>query len=126
MSTINEQSVVLRHQSGAETRGVVRIEILEKRERLLRALRLAGLCWLLAIGAVFMPIVHFILVPLLLLAGPIIFFVQWPKTHLLLGGEGICPMCNMKLLIQKGAYRWPQEELCSGCRRNLDVNLVNA
>ena len=61
--------------------------------RLRRALQALAITWGCAILAVFLPVLHFVLVPLLLLGGPLIALQKWGEHVSLLRAEGACPAC---------------------------------
>jgi hypothetical protein len=87
----------------------------------LRHAVLGGLaCWGLAVVAVFVPFLHFVLVPSLLVAGPIVFFVRMGERVELLGARGTCPMCgHVQPFAEHGRLRAPHPLRCAGCGRQL-------
>ncbi|MEO5970783.1 MAG: hypothetical protein ABIQ95_12725, partial [Bdellovibrionia bacterium] len=52
--------------------GLIRVQSWNKKERLIRAFKFGGLCWVAAGLSVFIPLLHFILVPGFFIAGPIL------------------------------------------------------
>ncbi len=118
---IHDTPVWISNMGGDQGEGLVRIEVFSTAQRVVRALKLGGICWLAAIGAVFLPIIHFILVPSLLLAGPVIAGWQWSCRERIVDGEGVCPSCQAKLPIAGGTVRWPLAESCPECNRGLQI-----
>ena len=73
------------------TPGEIRIQDWSQRERTVRALKFGGACWGAALVSIIIPLLHFILVPGFLLAGPILAFIIIGQENVVLGGEGTCP-----------------------------------
>lgn len=105
--------------------GVVRRQRWSESERLKRALTFGAICWGVGGIAVFLPIIHFVLVPLAALAGPIVAWALWRQSARLCGGTGTCPCCHAPLEISPAADRWPLDELCTQCRRALVIERVS-
>jgi hypothetical protein len=116
--------VIFQAINGSETKGVVRVKNFSPRETILRAAKGLGFCWLLALASVLVPIAHFVLVPLFLLAGPIWSFILFRQKSVLLGGEGECPKCKNHLKITKGNENWPLKETCPHCL--FEIGIVKA
>jgi hypothetical protein len=107
-----------RVQQGAKVRVVVRAEA----QRVRRAI-LGGLtCWGLAVLSVFVPLGHFILVPSLLIAGPVIFFMRLAEGVSLEAAHGQCPMCGCEQdFSERGRLFARHPVRCSTCGRELDL-----
>lgn len=90
-------------------------------ERLRRAAKWCALCWACAIPAALIPVLHFVLVPGLLVAGPIVGALVYRREHIIVGGKGECPECQGELLIEKGPVRWPLHEICKDCRAPVEI-----
>jgi hypothetical protein len=95
-----------------------------KPDRLRRAAKAWAGCWGGAIVAVFLPVLHFILVPALLVGGPLYAMVMMREKVTVLGADGDCPAC--------GATQHPQLKTgasatmafrCESCRRALELRL---
>lgn len=84
-------------------------------ERRARALKALAGCWLGAIVAIAIPVLHFILVPLLLLAGPLGAYLLYRQAALLPGAAIRCPSCGAQASITKSAPNWPLFVHCAGC-----------
>jgi hypothetical protein len=104
------------------TRGeVVHIQW-DKKERTMRGLKSLGIAWGLAAATILIPILHFILVPLLLLAGPIAFFWTTNQEEILEGGSGECPDCKRKFEIIRAPVKWPLSDICNHCHSPVKIN----
>src|SRR5690242_12893701 len=95
-----------------------------KPDRLKRAAKAWAGCWGAAIVAVFLPVLHFILVPSLLVGGPLYAMVMMREKVTVLGADGNCPAC--------GAAQHPKLKTgasatmafrCESCRRALELRL---
>ena len=106
---------------GKESPGEVFVESWSPRVRLLRALKFLGICWGAMVVAVFVPILHFILVPALFIAGPIVAAVIYQQPSVVLGGFGACPYCGQEMQIVRSRDRWPLDDLCDHCRRKVTI-----
>jgi len=83
---------------------------------------LAG--WGLAIAAVFLPVLHFVLVPALLLGGPILALQRLGERVTVLDVSGNCPGCGapQKQSLKRKAQ--PRLEFrCDACRRAIGVRV---
>lgn len=80
------------------------------------------MCWGAAIVAVFIPFLHFFLVPGFLLAGPVVVFVLMGQESVILGGEGTCPHCKADLPIARASHRFPFSDLCTSCQCSVTVD----
>jgi hypothetical protein len=98
------------------TTGEVRIERWDPSARLLRAAKRWVVLWGLAVVSVLVPVAHFVLVPALLIAGPIAAFMRWRQRSGVLGGEGMCPACRVLMTIDAHADEWPLFDVCEACR----------
>ena len=95
-----------------------------KPDRMRRAAKAWAGCWGAAIAAVFLPVLHFILVPALLVGGPLYAMVMLREKVTVLGADGNCPAC--------GAAQHPRLKTgasasmgfrCESCRRALELRL---
>jgi len=109
------------------TAAVVRLRWVSKRGRLMAALKALGGFWLAAVAAVFLPLLHFILVPTLLLLGPLMFFWKLRESVTLLGADGPCPACGVPIAhrVQLPAAEHTQVR-CEACGRSVDLAIPAA
>lgn len=104
--------------------GVIRIQTWSKKERTARAIKYGGLCWVGALASIVIPLLHFILVPGFLIAGPILAFVLLGQESMVLGGEGICPNCHASLPIASATLNFPISDLCTHCQTPLKIESI--
>ena len=93
-------------------------------DRLRRAARAWAGCWGAAIAAVFLPVLHFVLVPALLVGGPLYAMVMMRERVTVLGADGDCPACGVAQhpRLKAGASE-RMEFRCESCRRALLLRL---
>jgi hypothetical protein len=65
----------------------------------MRALKMLGLMWVLAVVTIFIPIAHFVLVPGFLLAGPVTAVMRFRVAEMTETVQGECPTCNQAMTV---------------------------
>ncbi len=92
----------------------------DRRQRIGRALRALGICWGLAVASVLVPVLHFLLVPGFLIAGPLLASYRWGEHLTVLAVRGECPGCGAAQGIKIGLPPTTRMPLrCESCRRQL-------
>lgn len=124
---VAERAATWCYAAHAPTTAMVRLRWVNKRGRLMAALKALGGFWLAAVGAVFLPLLHFILVPTLLLLGPLMFFWKLRESVTLLGADGPCPACGVPIAhrVQLPAAEHTQVR-CEACGRSVDLAIPAA
>ncbi len=92
-----------------------------------KALNGLWICWGLAILSLPIPLVHFVSVPILIIAGPIAvyaIFKMYMGSVDVLSGAGTCPDCHAQVFLEAKTAIWPQSLTCSQCQAPLQVNRV--
>jgi hypothetical protein len=102
----------------------VRVRGHDRRDRVRRAVLGFAACWGAAILAVFLPVLHFVLVPALVIAGPLVALSQLRQHVTIVDVEGPCPACGAAIREKLNSdARLPIELRCEQCRRALKVRL---
>ena len=105
------------------TEAQVVVQTLEFRDRLVRAgaVALGGL--VLALIALPIPLVHFVLVPSALLLGLGWGALRLGQREIFSSAEGACPFCGteQRLGLAGRVFRLPHRVFCRNCRRELDL-----
>lgn len=95
-----------------------------RRERTARAAQAWLLCWGAAGIAIFIPLLHFLLVPAFAIAGPLVARARWQEIATVLSARGRCPGCGAA---QEVALRLPaRAEIpwrCTACGRPLVLSM---
>ena len=104
------------------TEATLRVVVFPRAVRPMRALRALGVCWGLAVLAVFLPLLHFVLVPGLLIAGIVLGLRTLGERATILSMRGSCPACAepFELALKEGASE-KLELRCPACGRALQL-----
>lgn len=100
MAASETRAIVISNGNGGKAAGVLHVRRFSAGDRVRRALAVLGLMWLLAVLAVAIPIAHFVLVPLLLLAGPAAAWMRYRVTEQNERVTGDCPSCGAPVVIE--------------------------
>jgi hypothetical protein len=93
-------------------------------QRFVRALAGLGLCWALALGGLFIPVAHLILVPTFLIAGIVVAVKRGREDRRLVRVRGTCPRCGVEQAWTPGGRFVNGRSLsCPGCHGNLALAL---
>jgi len=109
--------------SPSPTTATVTIRLFEKSERVRRALKGLATFWGAALGSVFIPVAHFLLVPSFALYGAYTFFERLDARQVVTTAEGTCPDCGTPQKLETGG-RWqvPRTVACRHCQRALRIS----
>lgn len=117
-----EAPAELRYPGRDSTAAVVRLRRRDRRERLLAVARTWAICWLAAVAAVFLPVLHFVLVPALVIGGPIYALAQRHEHTTLLEARGTCPACGAAVAYAQRRRAVAIVRLrCDACGRPLEL-----
>ena len=98
----------------------IELNTLTLSDRLKRAATIFGLGVVLALIAIPIPLVHFILVPGALLAGATLAIVRLAQAEVFRTATGRCPFCGKEQRFSvAGRFRLPKTLYCSSCQRQL-------
>lgn len=109
-----------------KTTGFVYRRDLSTGERVLKAGKVGGLLWLIAGFSIFIPILHFVLVPGFLLAGLIFAAAAGYSRAEISDGEFTCPNCGKVQKLRPMAESFPYVVRCEGCSFTLKLDLEKA
>ena len=100
-----------------------RVRRYDRALRMSRALKTLGTGWALAIAAIFLPVLHFILVPALALGTPLIALQRWGESAVLVGATGNCPACGQPQdwKLHPSKLGEPVSQRCESCGRALTL-----
>jgi hypothetical protein len=96
----------------------------DRAARTTRAVQALAGCWVLAVAAVFLPLLHFVLVPGLLVLGPALAWRRLHEAETLVLAEGACPACGAPQRFALGSP-WRARTLlrCEACGRAIELLL---
>ncbi|MBN8554346.1 MAG: hypothetical protein J0L93_02785 [Deltaproteobacteria bacterium] len=109
-------------RSGEKNQGQLRIIFWSKEERLKRALKAAGIGLGLTFIFIFLPIVHFILVPLALIITPLVSVYLYKQTEEVPKQNLICPKCAANVEVSSSNKFEKIELICDSCRSVLEIS----
>lgn len=121
--TETTQTYQLIGYSPTPTAATVTIRSFDKPERMRRALKGLATFWAAALGSVFIPVAHFLLVPSFALYGIYTFFERLNADQIVVTAEGTCPDCGKAQKLEVGGrWRVPRNVACRFCQRSLRIS----
>ena len=106
----------------AQTQVTATVEDWDGLARVKRAVGLMCICWAAAGVSIFIPLAHWILVPSLLLSGPILFVLRFTERTTLMELKGDCPKCKAPgKFLAGGRFKSPKSVNCDGCGNLLEL-----
>ncbi len=121
--TTQSLEVPLKGFGASPTRAQLVVDNLTTGQRLRRAGVALAAGGALALVALPIPLVHFVLVPGALLLGLIFAALRLNQRQVIRSAEGACPYCgtHQRLGLAGRVFRLPREVFCEKCRRPLDL-----
>jgi hypothetical protein len=107
--------------SGDPTSGEVIVEEYTPGQRRRRALKILAVWWGLAILFIPVPPIHFVVVPLFLVCGPIFATFARRQYSKIISGSAICPLCKKSFEVVKNTPRWPMDDVCTNCHQHVEI-----
>lgn len=105
------------------TTATVTVESFDRPQRVRRAVKGIAWCWAAALGAAFIPVAHFVLVPSLGLFGVYTFFERLGAAEVATAAQGRCPDCGKEQALEVlGPWRVPRTVACRSCQRSLTLS----
>lgn len=112
----------LRYPGRPDAEAMVTIRKRDRGQRLAGVAKVWAISWLAAIAAVFLPVLHFVLVPALLIGGPLYALSLGREHSTLLHVEGACPACGAAVVDAQQRRAAERVSLrCDGCGRAIEV-----
>ena len=106
--------------------GSVDLKLYSSGERSLNALKILGILWAIAGFSVFVPILHFVLVPLFALLGLVGAVSAFMTKARIKNGEFLCPSCKVKNVLSPQDESFPKNIRCTSCYMTLRVDFSSA
>jgi hypothetical protein len=98
----------------------IELNTLTLADRVKRAATIFGLGMVLALIAIPIPLVHFILVPAALLGAAVLAIVRLGQAEVFRTASGRCPFCGKEQSFSvMGRFKLPKKLFCSSCQRQL-------
>ncbi len=100
--------------------GQLYAQILDEHQRMMRAAKIWAIMWLFMLFSLPMFIIHFVLVPGFLIAGPVMAAKRYRVTELPDHISGTCPLCKQELTLGAASFdRLPIRAPCPACGKIL-------
>jgi hypothetical protein len=101
----------------------VEVESLTLRERVVRATVVLAAAFALAVIALPIPLVHFVLVPGSLILGLVLGAARFRQREIFSLARAACPFCGteQRLGLAGRVFRLPRQVFCKNCGRSLDL-----
>ncbi len=119
MSVLEQRSILIK-SGELESDGLLYSQVFAPQERLLRAMKVWGLSWLLAVPSILLPIAHWVLVPGFIIAGPIWAYKRYRTPSVPDHVSGHCPMQHEEISVPlEASDRLPMWTHCPVCHASL-------
>ena len=118
---MSASKVTITTTAGETSAAEISAKVLRSDERYLRSVKALAFSWIAAGVSIAIPVMHFVLVPLFLILGPILAFLAFKKTHSLAEAKLLCPHCKTKFTLKPAAVEWPLKDVCPKCRTQLKI-----
>jgi hypothetical protein len=120
--TVRTLHVPLKGFGAPATDAAVELAVLDPTDRLKRSAMVFGAFFIVAVGAIAIPLVHFVLVPAALLLGIGLGANRLRQREIFRGVEGRCPFCGtQQTFTVMGPFRLPKRLHCGSCQRELEL-----
>ena len=121
MSAIEQRPIVIK-SGERECQGLLHVRVFTPRERVVRALKVWGLSWLLAVASVPIVIAHWVLVPGFFIAGPIWAYKRYKMAGAVDHVSGPCPLDGEEISLKlEPSDRLPLWTHCPACNGSLQL-----
>jgi len=103
--------------------------IVSKKEALKKALFFGLATLFLAAISSFIPLIHFVAVPTLLLLTPVLAFLIFKAYHnqknVLYNVDPLCPSCKKSIVLPQSYELYPLSQVCSSCHKRLEIKIFS-
>jgi len=122
MPLAEQHRVVFKSVDDSTASGELSVQVYSDHERLMRSLKIWGLCWLLALLSVPILGAHWFLVPGFLIAGPIMGYRRYHQHSISVKVTGACPRCHSEIsLALEPREQLPLHKYCPQCSTPLHI-----
>ena len=122
MASAETQTVYVKSGDGAPREGILNFQRFTASDRMGRAVKVLAGFWLAAAVTAFIPIAHFVLVPALFLAGPVMAFLRYRVDTASENVTVRCPACDQEVTIPlEPSDKLPMYAYCPHCNQSLHL-----
>jgi hypothetical protein len=108
-----------------ETRGNISRINWDAADRSKNAVKTVGIGLGATFACVFVPILHFVLVPALFIATFVVAIDKSREHQRNAGGVGECPKCHKEFVIEKSAWKERLTDTCGNCHDDIEINVTS-
>lgn len=123
MDSSTQRSQITCTDESKQTNGHVVRRTFSQGERVTRVLKMAAIFLGATILVAFIPILHFVLVPVFLILAVIFSLNTWNEKGEIIEGEVDCPQCATKVSFAKEVDSWPKAQRCQKCSALLNFTI---
>jgi hypothetical protein len=95
----------------------------DKQERMKNALKTFGFLFTLSFVSIFIPILHFVLVPSLFIGSFVFAMDKYQEKMRSEGGSGECPKCHQEFKVQPSSWVNRVTNNCDHCHEDLEMKI---
>lgn len=122
MSESISQPIVIKGNESAASVAELHSRRFTSGERMGRAGKVLAICWVCALITLFIPVAHFFLVPMFLIAGPVMAFIKYKAETVMEKAHGVCPECSDTVDIELDpGDKLPKRTYCPACNKPLQL-----
>ena len=107
---------------GVTKSGEIKVRILSLPYRLFKTFGVALIWVFITIVNVLTPLLHFVTVPLSILATVYFTIKTFKVRKKISSGSAICPHCTQTFNTMTGSYKFPIKDTCTNCNKALVLN----
>jgi len=122
---IRQPVTIQAHDESAMT-GFLKGKHFTSSQRYKRAGLVWGIMWLLAAASAFIPLAHFLLVPVFVIAGPVLGYQRYKQETISEAIEGKCPACRQEFrLLLDQQTTLPHRDVCPHCDKHIHIQVLD-
>ncbi|MCO5113023.1 MAG: hypothetical protein M9899_02495 [Bdellovibrionaceae bacterium] len=127
MSNLTDIAIKVRHRTDAKIfyDTHMQIQTLSPQQRFQLGAKFFAICFVAGIVFVLIPILHFVLVPLALIVGIVLFFRGLNTHDYRMETTLKCPQCQKPFTLKAAPQaKWPLKENCPECRAEIVIEKI--
>jgi len=118
--------ILIQARNESATSGVLLGKHFTPAQRYKRAALSLGIMWLLAAASAFIPVAHFLLVPVFAIAGPVLGYQRYRQETIAEAIEGKCPACLQAFQLQLDPQTaLPYRDVCPHCDKHIQIQALD-
>ena len=115
MSELKTVRVIVAMNAAHHNTASIHVKSLSYAERAANAAKTLAMIWGIGIACVFVPVLHFFLVPTAVIVGIALCFRKFGLAWQFTDGEIECPDCKKKFVVDQNPFNWPKHRSCPHC-----------